>query len=62
MIIVAWVISLLFAGALLDIASYFVSFKEVFPLPFAGKIIVYTDAVIVTGVLIACRTGVLKIR
>lgn len=58
---IAWVMVLLWGAAILDIMSYVISFKSIFPLSGVSKVIVYIDAVIVTGVLLAWRTGFIKI-
>nr|UVD61962.1 hypothetical protein [Citrobacter freundii] len=48
---------LLFAGAMLDIASYIIPFARVFPLPLAGKIIVYSGGMITVGFLLISKHG-----
>ncbi|QXD01276.1 hypothetical protein [Klebsiella sp. PL-2018] len=53
----AWVMGLLFAGAVLDIASYIIPFARIFPLPLAGKIIVYSGGMITVGFLLISKHG-----
>ncbi|QHS50248.1 hypothetical protein GW952_32215 (plasmid) [Klebsiella michiganensis] len=50
-----------FMGAAMpDIMSYVISFKNTFPLSGVSKAVVYINAVIVTGVLLAWRMGFIK--
>lgn len=58
---IAWGMVTLWGAAILDIMSYVITFKNTFPLSGVGKLVVYIDAVIVTGVLLAWRTGFIKI-
>lgn len=57
-----WMMVLLFAGAVLDMASYIIPFANNFPLSLAGKFVCYSGAVIVVGALIIRKTGRLNKR
>lgn len=58
---IVWGMALLWGAAMMDIMSYVISFKNTFPLSGVSKVVVYIDAVIVTGFLFAWRMGFIKI-
>ena len=62
LLFIAWGMVTLWGAAILDIMSYVITFKNTFPLSGVGKLVVYIDAVIVVGVLLAWRMGFIKIR